>query len=349
MVPPVEEAVLKNNPEFENLYRTLTTVILNPDGSTKNEHRGKERNAVREELRKHRLKTAKQHLLTHAISTAAPADSKPAAPRRTRAPARPGASPELPEPLLDLLLLLPPFLKEAKALPPDATALLLTSAPFSDLPELLPKLTPLIASSLHASAVPLARIASPSTNPSYIHRAIPSVPTHISTLGAAIAAHKAELSKARISAATSLVSLLAEHTAALTHLIRALEAKHGVVARALELRADEVSLAAQRQAVEAESTLWAVRRDIYTPEVRGALQNYQGHLRDAKLRLAESIRTLQGELGAYGVGGGGRDGEEADGGGRGKERTMREMARVYRDMGRQIEETKRDLDRLGMA
>ena len=48
MLPPVDDAVLQNNPDFAALYKTLTTAILNPDGSTKNDPAAKERNAVRE-------------------------------------------------------------------------------------------------------------------------------------------------------------------------------------------------------------------------------------------------------------------------------------------------------------
>jgi hypothetical protein len=48
MFPPVEDSVLQNNPDFTNLYNKLTNVVLNPDGSTKNDPRAKERAAVRE-------------------------------------------------------------------------------------------------------------------------------------------------------------------------------------------------------------------------------------------------------------------------------------------------------------
>lgn len=48
MLPPIEESILQNNPDFAALYSTLTTVILNPDGSTKNDPAAKERKAVRE-------------------------------------------------------------------------------------------------------------------------------------------------------------------------------------------------------------------------------------------------------------------------------------------------------------
>lgn len=50
MLPPLEEAVLKNNPDFAALYSTLSTAILNPDGTTKDDksHVARERGAVRE-------------------------------------------------------------------------------------------------------------------------------------------------------------------------------------------------------------------------------------------------------------------------------------------------------------
>jgi hypothetical protein len=48
MLPPVEDAVLQHNPDFAALYKILTTALLNPDGSTKNDPAAKERNAVRE-------------------------------------------------------------------------------------------------------------------------------------------------------------------------------------------------------------------------------------------------------------------------------------------------------------
>ena len=75
------------------------------------------------------------------------------------------------------------------------------------------------------------------------------------------------------------------------------------------------------------------------------------HLRDGKGRLREGVKHLASELAGYGV-----DFEERDGLGRrgsvkdrGKEWTMREMARVYREMGRQVEEVRGDLERLGRA
>lgn len=53
MHPPVEDAVLQNNPEFAALYSTLTTAVLNPNCSTRNDPARKEREAVKEVLTWH--------------------------------------------------------------------------------------------------------------------------------------------------------------------------------------------------------------------------------------------------------------------------------------------------------
>jgi len=50
MLLPIDDSVLKENPRFANLYKTLTTEILNPDCSTKDDldPTAGQRNAVRE-------------------------------------------------------------------------------------------------------------------------------------------------------------------------------------------------------------------------------------------------------------------------------------------------------------
>ena len=48
MLPPVDNTVLRNNPEFAVLYSKLTNSVLNPDASTKNGPATKERRAVTE-------------------------------------------------------------------------------------------------------------------------------------------------------------------------------------------------------------------------------------------------------------------------------------------------------------
>ncbi|KAK3304945.1 uncharacterized protein B0T15DRAFT_437712 [Chaetomium strumarium] len=369
MLPPVDESVLQANPEFATLYSKLTIDILNPDGSTRKGPGADERRSVTEELNEYRLEAAKQHLLCDAISIANPQSLQPKhapAPSLTRRP-RPqqqtsSQAPELPEALIDLLLLLSSLLATSPTdLSPESVALLLSNPPLSDFPAHLPQLAALVSHTLHSSAVHLARIANPSTNPSYVHRSIPSLPTHAASLSMGITNLNAELTGSRLAAASELTTLLHNQTGALSQLLRALEAKHGPVARSLEFRATEAALTAQRQQAEAESTLWLARRETYTPQAAQALRNYASHLRDARARLSEAVHALRGELEAYGVtiadggdhhdDGGKREGSGGGrgGGGKDKEKIMREMARVYRDMGRQMEEVRGDLVRLGRA
>ncbi|KAH6888731.1 hypothetical protein B0T10DRAFT_549154 [Thelonectria olida] len=349
--PPIDDAVLQNNPDFANIYKKLTHVILNPDGSTKDDPAARERAAVRDELHRHRLIAAKHHLITRTIATTIPTDPSPASrPTRLR-PQHQQASqppqqqqqqqPGLPEPLIDLLLLLPPLLDpDSPPLPQDSLELLFSHPPLSNIESLLPALSPLIASALRSSALSLARIAHPSTNPSYLHRHISALPQTLSALRADLAAAQSALIADRLRALTALTALLHASTQALAHLVRVLEAKHGVVARSLELRATEVSLQAQRHDADAALAAAAVRRDVYNPEAIVALKNYAAHLRDARIRAEERIRGLKAELGEYGVG---------VHGGEGKEKMMKEMSRVYREMGRQMEDVKGDLDRLHLS
>lgn len=204
----------------------------------------------------------------------------------------------------------------------------------------MPDLASLVSTNLQSSAVQLARAANPSTNASFLHRHIHSIPIHINTLSAAASEQADALADARLATLDALVKLLDKQSEALSELIRSLEAKHGGVARSLELRGAEVSLEAQRGEVETESALWAVRRDVYAPEVREALRNYSDHVKDGQRRLKEAARTATMELSEYGVAVEGKDGDAT------KERRFREIARAHRDVRRQIDEAKRDLNRL---
>ena len=297
-------------------------------------------------MSKHRARTARHHLLERAIATASTSTStftSDPTPPISRSLSQPGqrrsepSAPELPEPLLDILLILPPLLEAEKSLPPDDAALLLSSPPLSDLESLLPDLAALVSSNLHSSALSLTRLSHPATNASFLHRHISSLSTDYAALLESLSTAQKSLTDVRLRTLVLLTDLLRSYTQSLTHLIRSLEAKHGVVARSLELRASDVSLQAQRTELDVGNALHNIRQDVYSPQVVAALHNYAAHLKDAKVRAAETFHSLQAELGEYGVG---MDGGE------GKEKIMREMARVHHEMGKQIEDVKKDLERL---
>ncbi|PTB70091.1 hypothetical protein BBK36DRAFT_1084108, partial [Trichoderma citrinoviride] len=312
MFPPVEQKMLQSNPDFAKLYRVITTAILNPDGSTREDAEAKDRAAVQKGLDKHRHKAARHYLLERAIATATPPEPKSSSSSSSSASTRLSRASErlqqrqaqssaeaTPEALLDLLLILPPFLDAVDALPADSLALLLSSPPLSDFEALLPDLADLVASGLHASALGLARLAHPAVNPSYLHRHVASLPKDFAALNASLAAAEENLKAARIRTVASLTNLLRILSECLTCLVRSLEAKHGVIARSLELRASDVSLEAQRAEKQAEQAMWRLRKEVYTPESTAALQRYVAHLRDANARIEARARKLQADLDAH--------------------------------------------------
>ncbi|EFQ33014.1 hypothetical protein CGRA01v4_00505 [Colletotrichum graminicola] len=346
MLPPVEPSVLQNNPQFAELHHALTTAILNLDGTTR-KPTTKEQTSAQNELADHRFNAAKEHLLISAISNTAPPEPKAVSVRiitRSKSASQPASAPQpqqLPDSLLDLLLLLPPLLTATtEPLPADALAILLSNPPFTEFQALLPQLGELVSATLHASAVALARIANPTTNPSFLHRNVPALQTTYHRLEADVREAKHALARERVRVAGSLTGLLDKYAGALTLLVRALEAKHGVVARSLEFRAAEAGLEAQRAEADAVAAREGVRREVYSPEMAAALKNYSAHLRDARMRLEGTVATLRSELEGYGVAGGG------DGG---KERMLREMARKKRQLERELEDARRDVARLDKA
>lgn len=256
----------------------------------------------------------------------------------TAAPREPGpgeerhhAAAELPEPLLDLLALLPPLVDAERAgpLPASAAALLLAaSPPLADVQPLLPRLAAVISAGLRSSALGLARVAHPSTPPSSLHCHVASLPDYSALLARVAAAH--------LRTAASLACLVDCYSRCLGCLVRSLEAKHGVVARGVELRASDLSVQARRSELDAADAMRSLTR-LYSPRAVAALRNYAHHLDSAQARAPERVRSLQADLADYGVG---TPAAEA------KEKTMRDMARLYRDMNSQVDDIKSHLSRL---
>ncbi|KAL0471159.1 hypothetical protein QR685DRAFT_276374 [Neurospora intermedia] len=377
MLPPIDSSVLKNNPQFANLYKSLTELVLNDDGSTKLHPQNpvaQERKAVTDELNKHRLAATTENLLIHALSTTSP-DPIPIS---TESEFNQNLSlssgltipPSLKQPLTDLLLLLPSFLSldfsspETPPLDSDSLSLILTSPPLSLLPTLLPYLGPLLSTTLHSQASHLVHLAAhlshPSmttgttsssnlTTPPLTNLTIPHLPTTISHLTTfTLPTLYSSVLHARLDTAKSVRDLLAQYSTAYTLLIKTLEAKHGTIARSLEFKASETALLAQKAEKESELAVLGVRREVYTPEVKRALVEYKKWLVAEQERIRGEIERGEEVLGGYGVRinteGGGEGGGDAE-----KEKVMREIARVYGEMEREVDVVRKDLERLGFG
>lgn len=239
--------------------------------------------------------------------------------------------------LADLIVLLPLLLDEKQPVDPGVADLILSSPPFTDIRALLPGLGKSISASLQASVLNIARIVHPSTNPSFLHRHISSLPSDLSSPCKDLLEAQTTLLRKRLEVQVLLTDLLHIFTDSLAMLIQSLETKHGLALRNLELRALSISLDAQQVEVDAKATLTRLTKEMYSPETIAALENYSSHLRDAQVRAAERVRCVQAELAGYGVG---TNANAA------REQTMRDLAQKYRETENHVEEVKRDLDRL---
>lgn len=275
--------------------------------------------------------------MERAIATASLPDKTTTTARSKTTKANTAALSNPPDSIADLLSILPSLVKSDQGLEPTTAALILSSPPFTEFESLLPELGEVVSANLHDSALGLARITHPSTNPSYLSRHISSLPADHAAIRNQVFEAQLNLMSSRVRALASLTDLLRSYTESFTLLIRSLEAKHGVAARSLELRAADVALEAQRTELDSKAASTNLGKDMYSPEAVTALGHYLSHLKDAQLRAAERVRGLQAELGEYGVG------MDQDGS---KEKKMKEMARVYREMESQMEDVTRDLARL---
>jgi hypothetical protein len=187
----------------------------------------------------------------------------------------------------------------------------------------------------------LARIVNPSTNPSFLHRGIPKLVLHIQDLERGNGEKKAELERRRRELVSKTTTLLGIYHLTISLIIRILEQnKHGAVARHVKTKAEFLS--AQAKTVELEMKEKGVRGRgmVYSEEVNAALEHYMQNLRDGKERLRERKGDAERVLWGYGVGR--KEGE----GGVEKEKVMREIARVYGELRRELGEVGKDVERL---
>ncbi|CZS90526.1 uncharacterized protein RAG0_01578 [Rhynchosporium agropyri] len=302
-------------------------------------------------LRTSRLRSAKSQFLKSALrnldlsSTPATSttSSNSTAPKLNRTSTQSQSSTTqsqtLPPDLLELLLLLSFHLNSpAGMLTSQQLTLLLNTPTWTCLPCHLPKISDLISTHLYTHMLALCRILTPATNPSFLHRTIPKLLPTISSLQTSNLQQKAELAERRIKLATHTTTLLTLHHLATHLLIRILEqTSHGLLARHIKARSEYLALRAGQLATEVRGLKEKGERIVYSEEVKGALETYVGELRGGRERGRE--RRTQAERVLWGYGVGREDRGE-------KERVMREIAKVYGELVREVEEVGQDVERL---
>jgi len=244
--------------------------------------------------------------------------------------------PSLPTEVLELIILLSAYLTSPP--PTPSTKLLPTTTQWTSLPTHLPQLGSLLSSHLQTQALALARILSPTTNPSFLHRNIPKLETNICTTQQEISAKKLTLAARRSALVTKTTTILSNYHVATTLTIQHLEqSKHGSISRHIQTKSEFLALAAQQVNLDVKEKTLKGEKLVYTEEVKAALANYVREMRDGRERLGERKRGAERTLWGYGVG-------REDGGE--KEKVMREIARVYGELCSEVREVGRDVERL---
>jgi hypothetical protein len=343
MFPPIEDTIFQSNPKFAALHKTLTTRILGPDGSTihpasaeatsnaevlfslSNHPLDLPLTASFQVLKAHRITTTKSDILRTSLCSL-PLDTTSSTSSTTA---------QLPPNLLELILLLSLRLSPSPQ-PPSTDELLQSTAIYASLPSQIPHISALLSTHLHTQAQVLARLLHPTSNASFLHRQIPKIVPAITSLKAENSAKKSHLAAAGARLVPLTIRILEAYRNAIELVIRILEQnKHGQLSRFTKAKAEVAALSAQELEFNAQSTLYQGLGSVYTAEVTDALRNYTEHLRVSRSRLREREREAGMELSRYGVG---RDDN--------KEKVMKEVARVYGEMGKQIDEVKKDVERL---
>ncbi|KFY62540.1 hypothetical protein V497_02329, partial [Pseudogymnoascus sp. VKM F-4516 (FW-969)] len=274
MIPPIDSAVLAANPKFALLHKTLSTKLLTPDGGTKNHPAQPEREAVATELKHLRLKATRARILQTALeelplTEPAPASASKASSARQHP--SPAAEVPLPAELTELIILLTLSLRSSTPLP----ALALQTH--------LPTIAALLSTHLTTHALPLARLTNPHTNPSFLHRSIPSLPSSVLALRDQVSTLRLQLAANRTALTDLAVNLLKIYTAQSAAVIRVLEqTTHGALARNARAHAEMLALACASTAAEAEQKSRVGEGLVYGPEAVRALEAYREHLRDGK-------------------------------------------------------------------
>ncbi|KAJ5101641.1 hypothetical protein NUU61_003863 [Penicillium alfredii] len=373
MIPPCDASILEHNPQFKRLYETLTTTLLNPDGSTRTQDTDPARTAAVGDLKQCQTQSAKKRLKTQMLRRLAFASDS-----------------ELPEKCHDNLAIISLYLETPRAAieldnskqDGDDNALSLLApeieAFYSHIPVFILPFSNLVSSAVHdlrtlATAgtrsgdadTDLATLASSSrsipgpSRPTHNARArardrrvrtsMAPVPPLSSQLHNRITALRhtqlSEMPAARRQMAATAAAVLAARTRVLERTVVILErAKHGALARATKAKAEHLATVAQGVEGKVEVTKLEITATLYTPETVAALNRYQQHLRETRTRLDERRAIAVEELKRYGDVEG-SDGPATEAGADGG--TLAEIARRYGLLVSEVETVKMEIARLG--
>ena len=327
MIPPVAPAVLNSNPHFEKVHKHIVDNLLDSDASTKaitESHK-----STSEGLHAHRVSTAEDRILTASLFDLCSSD-------------------DLPRDLRDLILVTASYISDGSKLGLAGEEHDLMSGDAQAFRTRLDEITTALTTTLRSQCATLASIASAADEVDHASKIPirgsrpiaynstsrqPELTAQVDLLLAKSQQVRSEaIHSAQYDASNTLILLLKSQSQYLQHMIRHLEQrKHGAEARHLVARAQFLSTVAQGLQAKTKTTYLEQRRGLYSPQLRQNLASKMIELEDEEEKMSDRKRNLQAALNEY---------EDAGG------EVMRTLGKRYGEMEKEIEEVKRDIERL---
>ncbi|KAI9717076.1 MAG: hypothetical protein M1812_005011 [Candelaria pacifica] len=311
MFPPVDGIVLDANPLFKQLYKQLTSLKLNPNRSSPAETTQLAQGAVEEELRDRQSEAAKSAIIRQSLVQVT---------NRVK---------ELPEELQEVIEIVAAQCNSQYSL--DERQLL-----DDDVDYFLDHLDPIAKSlSLHLTetALRLMRIAYPyETDESALRSSLKGCMQETALRRKKLSEAQDKVSKERLYLAATACTVLETHKDLMEAIIHLLEqTKYGSIARGIKAHADHLAIVAESMEAKLKVMKHEAFAEIYTSSVQSALNSYEDHLQDTKMRLQQQEKTANENLMRY----------------RGAGSEMGEIAAKYSSIAKEAEAVKADIRRLG--
>ncbi|KAJ5567285.1 hypothetical protein N7535_006591 [Penicillium sp. DV-2018c] len=290
MIPPCDPSILSHNPQFQRLYETLTTSILNPDASTRAQSKSPARTAVVECHDNLAIISLYLETPTNAVELETP---NPDTEAKRADDALSLLAPDIEAFYSNIPAFIPAFSKALTSAIQDLRALANAN---TDTAIISDADAPAARSNHHARARARDRRVRNSMAPD------PLLSSQLQARMRALRqAQLSELPVARRKLAATAAEVVGMRAPVLEQTVVTLErVKHGALARATKAKAEHSALVAQNLEGKLEVTKLEVAATLYTPETTAALTRYRQHLRQTKERLEDQRKVALEELRAYG-------------------------------------------------
>jgi len=182
-------------------------------------------------------------------------------------------------------------------LPPNAQSFL--EEEFEELEDNLPLIAHHVSTSLHKSALELARIVYPYDSPKALEQRLDSLPAETALRITNLRREREQLAGRLLSLTSLCCEILDVYHTTTLRLLQFLEQKSTAVPKALLAKSEHLSLVSESMSLKLQVLRHQALSSIYDPDAVNALENYRIHMTDTKTRLIARQRVAEEGLRKY--------------------------------------------------